>query len=255
MPAIPAFGRILRAARRTLVEARDLHRELSGLEPGSREALDARSRSMRSWGSQCLADLGGTLEARGTPPPRGSLIVCNHLSYVDILVLGAALAPVFVSKSEVGSWPLIGKVVRVSGTLLLDRSRIRDIPRVMDAIARVREAGHSVLFFPEGTTTRGDGVAPFRASLLGLAARSRTPVHYAALRYETLPGDLPATDSVCWWGDATLVGHLGKILRLRSFRAELRYGEDTVADEDRHRLAERLHEKVSALFEPVTGAS
>jgi 1-acyl-sn-glycerol-3-phosphate acyltransferase len=225
--------------------------ELAWRGRDSEAGLRAGQRWLRRWCRGCSRALGMRIDVTG-PVPQGSFIlVSNHLSYCDIFLLGAIAAPFFVSKAEVGRWPVLGAVVRSAGCLFLDRRRIRDLPRVIEDMERIRDAGIGLVFFPEGTTSDGSGVAPFRAPLMEVASRAKRPVHYGALRYETPPGSRSARSAVCWWGDMTLVDHLWGLLRLPNFRAEVRFGDAPIVDGDRKRLAERTHEAVSALFVPV----
>ncbi|NJN65057.1 MAG: 1-acyl-sn-glycerol-3-phosphate acyltransferase [Acidobacteria bacterium] len=207
-------------------------------------------RYLRPWARRCARAIGMRVTIRGTPPQGAFIAVSNHLSYCDIYLIGMTSPTVFVAKAEISRWPLLGAVTDAAGTLYIDRSRIRAIPQVVEQMDRIREAGLGVHFFPEGTTTDGSHVAPFRASLLEIAARAERPVHFAAIRYTAPPGWPPACDSICWWGDATLLDHLWGLLRLPYFEAEIVFGEEPVLERDRKELAHRLQEAVRGALEP-----
>jgi 1-acyl-sn-glycerol-3-phosphate acyltransferase len=214
----------------------------------------AGSEGLRRWGRAFWRILGMRVRVEGAIPEAPYLLVSNHVSYVDILLLGGLLGPVFVSKAEVARWPILGYLTRVAGTVYLDRSRIRAIPQVMREMDAIRDAKLGVVLFPEGTTTDGTCVEPFRPSLLEAAAREARPVRWAALSYRTPPGAADARDAVAWWGDATLAGHMGKLLRLRGFEATVRFGDERVVAEDRKRLAAELEGWVRGAVAGSSGA-
>src|SRR6185436_7426012 len=95
------------------------------------------------------------------PCPRDGLLVSNHLSYLDILVLATLTPAVFVSKSEVKNWPVFGWFARMAGTIFLQRTRRADVVRISEEITTVLRGGHLVVLFPEGTSSNGRQVLPF----------------------------------------------------------------------------------------------
>ncbi len=119
--------------------------------------------------------------------------------------------------------------------------------RIEQALGR----GDGVVLFPEGTSSAGDDVLPFRPSLLAGAAGGRLETSYAALGYRTGDGDPPARTAVCWWGGMTFPDHFRRLLTLRGVSARLTFGADVVRDDDRKRLARRLRGKVRAIFQPA----
>jgi 1-acyl-sn-glycerol-3-phosphate acyltransferase len=131
--------------------------------------------------------------------------------------------------------------------MFVDRTRRRDVVRVAAQMTDRLSTGQSLIVFLEGTSTAGVGVAPFRPALLASAVASGVPVHYAAVRYRTAPGDPPADRAVCWWGDMTFAPHFRGLLGLRWIEAHVRFGTAPVWDPDRKRLAEVLHDRVTAL--------
>ena len=187
------------------------------------------------------------------PLPRPPyLLVSNHLSYLDVLVFASRLPGRFVAKKEVRSWPLLGPMCKGFGTIFIDRSDRRDIPRVLAEIEVSLERGEGVILFPEGTSSSGDEVRSFRSPLLALPAREGLPVHAAALRYRTPEGEPPARDAVCWWGETALLPHLLGLFRLSRIEAFVDFAPEPIVDEDRKRLAERLREAVVERLEART---
>jgi 1-acyl-sn-glycerol-3-phosphate acyltransferase len=202
--------------------------------------------------TRCLSRiLGMRVTVKGNPPNGPFVLVSNHLSYVDVILLGSQVRCVFISKAEVQDWPLIGTVVRSVGTVFVDREAKRNLPQVVKRMEEVLESGRGVVFFPEGTTGRGDQVAPFRPSLLAPAARSQRPVHYASLSYRTRGKCPPAKRAICWWGDMKFMSHITQLLALPGFDASLTFGSEPIREDDRKVLAARLHRAIAQQFEAV----
>lgn len=219
--------------------------------PSPRRRARWRHLCFRHWSRSLLAVMGARVDSRGTPPRPPFFLVTNHLSYIDVLILASRVDAVFIAKSEVDGWPIIGALCRSVGTLFVDRRLRRDLPRAIAAIDRTLAAGQGVVLFPEGTSTRGEEVGRFHPSLLEVAARARYPVAWASLGYATAEDDPPAELAVCWWGDMELPGHLWSLLALPGFRATVAFGEGRIQDDDRKRLATRLQRAVARLFTPV----
>lgn len=252
------FGRHLRAtSRATGLVAVSLAlgalgaaaRALESVSP----ALGARcARAVtKAWARAAARIVGMRVRVEGAPPPVASLLVANHLSYVDIVALWVAADGVFVAKSEVASWPLVGALGRVMGTLFIDRGRKRDVVRVIGAIERELARGERVILFAEGTSTRGDRVLPFKSSLFEAAVRSERPVACASLHYATPPGAAPADLAVCWWGDMTFPDHVYALLQLPCFEAVVRFAPQPLAGRDRKQLARGARESIARQWTPV----
>ena len=204
-----------------------------------------------AWGAQFLRCLNIQLTASGTPPPNG-ILVANHLSYLDIVVLAASQPLVFVSKSEVRAWPLIGWLVRCAGTLFVNRQRKADVASVAPTFAPVIAENVILVLFPEGTSSGGDQVLPFMSSLLEPAAANRWPVAPAHLAYSLDDGS--ARDEVCYWRDMTFFPHLLNLLSKKTIHAKVCYGPQIPPGLDRKQMARLLHEQVSALGKPTPNA-
>ncbi|MEW6299088.1 MAG: lysophospholipid acyltransferase family protein, partial [Thermodesulfobacteriota bacterium] len=205
----------------------------------------------RRWARRVAALFGLRVRVRGTPPPAPCLLVANHLSYLDILVLATQMDIVFVAKAEVARWPVIGFLGRAAGTVFIDRARKRDLPRVIQAMTDALRRGQRVAFFPEGTSSAGALVLPFHSPLFEAAVRAGVPVRYASLTYRTTCDVPPASRAVCWWGDMTFARHLYALLQLSGVRATVSFGRDAVEAGNRKRLAARARTAVMRLFSPV----
>ena len=195
--------------------------------------------------------LGMKVTVEGDPPSSPFLLVANHLSYVDIVLLVSRMPCTFVARADLRDWPLFGRLVPAGGTLFINRQLKRDIPRVIEQLKVPYEAGVGIVIFPEGTSSNGETVHPFRSSLLEPAAGGRFPVHYASIRYETDPGQKSARESVCWWGKMEFLPHLINLFGLPRFHAFLMFGNEPVVNGDRKQLATELHEAVKSRFKPV----
>jgi 1-acyl-sn-glycerol-3-phosphate acyltransferase len=199
----------------------------------------------RAWGARVLRILGARVSIEGEPAGC-DLLVANHLSYVDVFLLASRMEAVFVAKSEIAGWPVIGAVCRLAGTLFVDRGRRRVLPEVVAGIQEAAVPGRVVVVFPEGTSTDGSEVLPFRPALLEAAAREGLRVGWAALAYRTPEGAPPASEAVCWWRDMTLLPHLLRLLALPGFEARVTFGSETLIESDRKRLAGLLWRAVAA---------
>lgn len=188
------------------------------------------------------------------PTPGGEpfVLVTNHLSYLDVIILARLVPAVFVAKREVRTWPVWGVLSRAMGTIYIDRERRRDTLRASGAIEQALHGGDNVVIFPEGTSTEGETVAPFRSSLLDAASRTRRPVHYASLSYRTQADDPPARLAVCWWGDMEFAPHFWSLCGITRIEASVRFGDDPLSSDDRKQLAQSLHQAVTNQFTPVT---
>jgi len=198
------------------------------------------------WMLRCsLRIVGGRLRVVGRPP-EGGLIVCNHLSYVDIAVLGSACPCSFVSKVEVRDWFFIGWAAELAGTVFVRRANRSEVAGQVEDIKHAIGRGIPIVLFPEGTSTDGSQVLPFRSALLQAALETGCDVTPAALSYRA---DLPAdtVNDVCWWGGVGFVRHLWRFLALPSFSATVVFGVSRPAQADRKAEAVLLREEVVRL--------
>ena len=212
-------------------------------------ALRRRIRSFffSTWSRLMIGILGGRTEVHGTPPRAPFFLVSNHLSYLDILALAQVAPTVFVSKSEVASWPVIGWLTRLADTRYIRRAKKSDIPKTNAAIANTYARGDSVALFPEGTSSESDFVLPVRPPLLEVAASNRIPVSVAALFFETENGDPHAHRAICYYGDMVFASHVWRLLHLRGFTITIRFADDTVYAEDRKALALKVQRAIYSL--------
>jgi 1-acyl-sn-glycerol-3-phosphate acyltransferase len=185
------------------------------------------------------------------PIPQSGLLVLNHLSYVDILVIAALTPAIFVSKSEVRDWPLFGWLSSLGGTVFIQRARRTHVGVVNREIAQALAEGLLVVVFPEGTSTNGQQVLPFRSPLLEPVTQGNHPITVGYLHYELDGGD--ARNDVCYWGDHTFFPHAVKLLGKRGFRAAVQFGTFPRTTEDRKELAIELRAAVLKLKPDLSG--
>jgi 1-acyl-sn-glycerol-3-phosphate acyltransferase len=195
-----------------------------------------RDRLIMGWARRLLKVLGVQFRPGATPAlPGGALLVCNHVSWLDIYLIFAARRVHFVSKAEVRAWPVAGWLARKTGTLFIERGRRADTARINAEMRSLMQGGAWVAVFPEGTTSDGRGLRRFLPSLLQPAVELNRPIVPAALRYRTLAGEyspVPAyIDEISMWQSLkNIVGEPGLI-------AELQFGEPILPNGHRRDLA------------------
>ena len=215
--------------------------------------LDEAGRHARIgwWSAALVRHLGLMLHVRGTAPrPGATLVVANHVSFLDIAAIHAAIPQArFVSKADVLAWPLLGWLIRNAGTLFIERERKRDALRVVHAMAESLQRGETVAVFPEGTTGAGDVPLPFHANLLQAAIATGTPVQPVVLRYAA-PGEHVAT-AAQFLGETTLLQTVWRMASARGLAVHVEILPPVAtAHADRRALAEHLRQLVAERLLP-----
>ena len=187
--------------------------------------------------------IGMRCRVRGTPPTQG-LVVSNHLTYLDVLIYGAAVPSVFVSKIEVSRWPFFGWLTRSAGTLYVDRSSLASAEAVSLEIVGGLRRPIPVVIFPEGTSTDGAGVLRFHSRLFEPAVAAGAPITAAAIRHSS--GDGTPESELCWYGDAEFLADLWKVFGVRGWQAEVQFGEPRIYS-DRRSAADATHDEIAAM--------
>jgi len=199
--------------------------------------------------------LGMRFEREGTPMAGAGAVVANHSSWLDIFALNASKRIYFVSKAEVAAWPGIGWLARATGTVFIKRER-REAARQIDVFRTRLQAGHKLLFFPEGTSTDGQLVLPFKPTLFAAffdpALADTLSLQAVTLRYHAPDGADPRFYG--WWGGMDFGPHL------RATLAAKRQGGVTVVYhppvrlrdfENRKVLASTLEQQVRSGLKPL----
>ena len=196
--------------------------------------------------TRALRRVGVNVRLEGDVPREG-LIVANHLSYADILALSAMMPCAFIAKKEVRSWPIFGWIAARAGTLFVDRERKLDTARVNESVDQALRSGLRVVLFPEGTSSDGSTVLPFRPSLFEPAIASGAAITPAWIGFEASSGSV--ANDICYWGDMTLVPHLFRMLAIREITAHIRFGVAMRDLRDRKQAAEATRDEVVRLGE------
>ena len=213
-----------------------------------RMAESHREAAVQTWAQRMLALCGIGLAVRGVPPVQGpALLVANHISWLDIVVLHAARHCRFVSKSDVRHWPLIGTMATAAGTLYIERASRRDAMRVVHHMADALRAGEVLAVFPEGTTGDGIHLLPFHANLVQAALSADAPVVPVGLRFvDDLSGDTSLAPS--YVGDESLLGSFWRTLCASGIKAVVSFGEPEHAEgRDRRAWAQDLRATIDTL--------
>lgn len=207
---------------------------------------------MNYWAMLVARVMGISITITGSVPQPPFLLVSNHLSYVDIIPFWYTLKTTFIAKSEINKWPVIGRVASLLGIVFINREKNRDLNRVNKVIEENLSSTQGLILFPEGTSSRGKRVLPFKSSLLQNPAQQEWPVHHASLRYE-LPPNSPhkAWKEICWWGDMEFAPHFWNMLHIKSFKIYVQFGGEPVKKSNRKELANTLHQKVQEHFKPT----
>ncbi len=216
-------------------------------------SLDAGGRHARIqwWSAKLLRTLGIGLTVHGRPRAGATLLVANHVSWLDIAAIHAVAPHArFVSKSDVRRWPLLGWLVAGAGTLFIERESKRDALRVVHQMADALRAGDMVVVFPEGTTGAGRDLLPFHANLLQAAIATATPAQPVVLRFHQ-PGQAfsPAAEFL---GETTLAQSLWRLACARGLQVTVQLLDaEATAHADRRALAAHLRERIGDALAPA----
>jgi 1-acyl-sn-glycerol-3-phosphate acyltransferase len=234
--------KLLRGIWHVLVGWFTIYFRFPQLNPQQREAR------VQVWASQLLRIWDIELEVRGKPVLLGpALLVCNHISWLDIVVIHATRHCRFVSKSELREWPLIGTLATGAGTLYIERENRKDAMRMVKEMAGALKDGDVLAVFPEGTTGDGFDLLPFHANLIQSAIDGDAPIQPLALQYvDARSGEISM--AARFVGDDTLVGSIWSTLNSTGLRAIVNFGEtEAAAGRDRRGWSQDLHQKVMGL--------
>ncbi len=206
-----------------------------------------RDRIIMAWSRRLLRVLGLQVRTTSSPSlPGGALLVCNHVSWLDVYLIYAAQRVHFVSKAEVRQWPVAGWLAKKTGTLFLERGRRADTARVNADMRALMASGAWVAVFPEGTTSDGRGLRRFLPSLLQPAVELNCPIVPAALRYRSLDGAYSAAPA--YIDQMSLWQSLKQIVDEPGLIAELQFGEPIQPDAHRRELAAQAEQAVAEML-------
>jgi lyso-ornithine lipid O-acyltransferase len=218
----------------------DLMTRGSALPDAPGERCRARARTLQGAARELCARHGLRARVLGALPEPPFVLVANHLSYLDPLVLAALTPCTAIAKHEIDRWPVVGARTRDLGVLLVDRGCAHSGARALRGALRALRHGVSVLNFPEGTTTRGDLVLSFRSGIFGVARLAGVPIVPAAIAY-----DAP---ELCWAGDDLFLPHYLRFLGRRDAGARVALGAPLLAEGSPAELAERARAAILDLL-------
>lgn len=208
---------------------------------------DIRARTLRDaikrrW-LQCFAVLICLrVDLKGKPSGQRAMLAANHVSWLDIIVIGQYLPAYFVAKSDIAGWPVIGFLSRQAGTVFIRRGDKKNIAVTSDKIACLLEQNCTVIAFPEGTTTAGNEVLNFHASLFQPALSTKSAVQPVSIQYQGATKNLAP-----FIGDETFIGHLLKMLMLDKIEATLCFLPCIATEgKTRHRISQETRERIAA---------
>lgn len=243
MRTLRSAWRALRALAHVLRGLWIIRTEFSRLTP------DGCALLVGEWSRAMLRIMGVELVVRGSVPAGGpALLLANHTSWLDILVMNAASPVRFVSKADVKHWPVLGALITGAGTILIERESRRDAMRVVHQMADHLKARDLVAVFPEGTTGDGRVLLPFHGNLLQAAISAHAPLLPVGLRF--LDGAGQVSDAPVFVGDTTLVASIWSTLRADGLQARVTYGQPELAHgRDRRTLAQDMRQAVQRLLD------
>lgn len=241
MILLRASYRLLRVVLHLALGLWIAHFKLPRVSDASRHAL------VQNWAHGMLGCLALKLVIHGHPASGPVLLVSNHISWADIVVLHAAKHCRFISKSDVKHWPIVGTLATAAGTLFIARESPRDAMRVVHHMVDCLNQGDVLAVFPEGTTGDGSVVLPFHGNLLQAAIVAKAPIQPVALAFcHAVTG--AASFAPCYIGSDTLVQSLWRTLCADHLVAVVRFGDvETAAGRDRRQWATDLRCTIETL--------
>lgn len=206
------------------------------------QSQPTRNRIIRAWSRALVGVCGLAVDVAGALPADlartgiradqpGRLLLANHISWIDVFALNAALPIRFVAKAEIGRWPLMGQLVTLAGTLYIERGRRHAVHAMNQRVRDRLQAGESVAVFPEGTTTDGTQLLAFHSNLIAPALELRCEVWPVALRY-TQGGRV--SQAAAFIGETTLVESIWRIVTARGLRIEVAFLPPVPTDGETH---------------------
>lgn len=174
-----------------------------------------KSRLIQWWCTGLLTAFNIEVKKTGLPPSENTVLtntmfVANHVSWSDIHALNSVIPLRFIAKSEIKNWPIFGYLVSKANTLFIDRSKKQDAKRTIDIAYASLQSGDNLCLFPEGTTTDGTEMKPFKSSLIQAAILAKSPIWPVALHYPN--ADSSINTQIAYAGETTLVESMRSML-------------------------------------------
>jgi lyso-ornithine lipid O-acyltransferase len=220
-PAAPrsALDRGRAALRSTARSGHLVWTSLAAIGDAGRGTLPQRARTqrLRDVMAEVVRSHQMSIDVEGRWPTEPCVLIANHVSYIDPVVIGAVHPIAPLAKAEVNRWPLIGTIGRRFGAIFVDRADPMSGARALRQAQATLAAGVSVLTFPEGTTSDGEGILPFHLGAFGLAVLANVPVVPVAITYDS--------PELAWTGGTTFLPHYLRTAARSAISVRLRVGE------------------------------
>lgn len=208
-------------------------------KPSAKQQRDWLKMLWLQWFS---AIVGLRISQTGKPSGHYGLLVCNHISWLDIIVLGRYFPAYFVAKSDIMNWPVIGYLAKQGGTIFIRRGDKQQVKATAEVMAWHLKQKSMVIAFPEGTTTNGEDVLPFHASLFQPALLTKSAIHVVALQYAGAAKALAP-----FIGEETFIPHLIKMLSMEKIDVHIEFiSSINVSGKSRLSLSNEARELISA---------
>lgn len=243
-PALIRYIRILRIVIHTLVGLT--------IAAGVLPLVNAHQRGLiiRWWCRRLLNCFNIQVKVYGTPPDhttRKTMFVANHISWADIHALNSIIPVRFIAKLEIKSWPVFGYLVTKSGTLFINRTIRKDAARIVEMTTDSLRELENVCFFPEGTTSDGTHILPFKSSIIQAAVDAEASLWPLTIYYPTPDGQ--ANLAMAYAGETTMIESMDQILRLRYPVVELHFLESIACSgQTRQVVSHQAREAIAAKF-------
>jgi lyso-ornithine lipid O-acyltransferase len=204
----------------------------------------ARARWLHRWSRFAARVMCIQITTHGSVP-RSGLVASNHLSYLDIIVFSSVRPCVFVAKRDVAYWPFWGWLARAGGTIFVNRRSRLDAARATAAMNDAIQAGLLLVLFPEGTSSNGATVLPFRSPLLEPVVQLQCQITAANIDYSLPQGSV--ANEVYYWGDMTLLPHMLNVFTKPEIHSQLSFADFQGEVANRKQIARDLHAAVLRL--------
>lgn len=212
-------------------------------------------RAIQIWSHCVLFSCGMKLKVYGALPERGQgrLIVCNHISWLDIMALNAAFPCRFVAKDDVAKWPVIGYLATQARTVYVTRNRrAASNGNQLNHVTQALAEGDSVALFPEGTSSVGEHILPFKGSFFQAALDAQVPLVPVLCRYPATDGS-SVNPALAYYGDISLWDSIRAIISQPQSRVEVHFLPEVAPQGSRQELARQLHHILSEVQQRLAG--
>ena len=186
--------------------------------------IPCKRRIVKWWCGGLLRAFHIQVNTFGSLPPantQGVMFVANHVSWADIHALNSLIPLRFVAKSDIKDWPIFGYLVTKANTLFIDRSKRQAAGRIVETVMDSLKAGDNLCYFPEGTTSDGTHIFPFKSSVLQAAINAKTQIWPVAIRYINADGSI--NTEMAYAGDTSMIDSMKQVIAQKNALVELHF--------------------------------